>query len=238
MNPSSFYGDIEQGDSDEDFIPSNVSESSSSKESDESGDTEDNGTDVAERETEDDEADETGETDDFTPGSNVAPVQGWGPVSSTQRCYAFTGKEELVIMPQVNSITGKPEPSDMYELFITDALLNTIVTETNIYLVLFKGVTAIMSIFFWLAIDTNSYSKVDYIAFCLIYRFFLSIYMFSMSYFQFYVEYCIFPYDFLLLLMKLNSISCSGVSTYYIGNKFGYILMCINFHLFISFPIV
>lgn len=36
-------------------------------------------------------------------------------------------------MPPVNSVTGNPEPIDMYELFITDALLDTIVIQTNTY---------------------------------------------------------------------------------------------------------
>ncbi|MPC46248.1 hypothetical protein E2C01_039962 [Portunus trituberculatus] len=86
MDPSSFYGSHDDQDtSDEDFTLTNVSYSSSSEESDEAGETESNGTD------------ELGETDDEESASTsrLAPVQGWGPVSSKQRPYAFSGTEEL-----------------------------------------------------------------------------------------------------------------------------------------------
>ncbi|MPC58200.1 hypothetical protein E2C01_052194 [Portunus trituberculatus] len=92
-NSSSFYGSRIEEDSDEDFILSNVSQSSSSEESDESRKTEENGTDEAGGETEADRRNET-ETDDDS-ASSLAPVQGWGLVSSKQRSYAFSGKEEL-----------------------------------------------------------------------------------------------------------------------------------------------
>ncbi|XP_045126108.1 piggyBac transposable element-derived protein 4-like [Portunus trituberculatus] len=124
MDPSSFYGSHDDQDtSDEDFTLTNVSYSSSSEESDEAGETESNGTD------------ELGETDDEESASTsrLAPVQGWGPVSSKQRPYAFSGTEELVILPHVNPVTGKPEPIDMFALFITDDILDTIVSQTNIY---------------------------------------------------------------------------------------------------------
>ena len=83
MNPSSFYGSsLAEESSDEDFIPSNESDSSSSEYSDEEeGDTLDG-------------EDETEETDDSSPNSNLATTQGWGPVSSKQRSYAFSGKEQ------------------------------------------------------------------------------------------------------------------------------------------------
>ncbi|XP_047477369.1 piggyBac transposable element-derived protein 4-like [Penaeus chinensis] len=106
-----------------------------SEESDESRDTEDNGTDEAEREREDDGGNKAGETEDgdSSPASSLAPVQGRGPVSSKQRSYIFSGKEELVILPQVKSVTGKQESIEVYKSFITDALLNTIVTQTNTF---------------------------------------------------------------------------------------------------------
>ncbi|KAK8376085.1 hypothetical protein O3P69_008660 [Scylla paramamosain] len=139
MDPSSFYSSrIEEEDSsDEDFTISNESDSSSSdssEESDEAGDTEGDGPDEAGDTG--DGADETGEADDdddSLSASSLAPALVWGTVSPKQRSYAFTGKEELAILPHVNSVTGKPEPVHMYELFITDDILDTIVSETNIY---------------------------------------------------------------------------------------------------------
>ncbi|MPC48927.1 hypothetical protein E2C01_042714 [Portunus trituberculatus] len=75
MEPLPFYDSCTEEDFDEDLIPSNVSESSSSEESDESRETEDNGTDEAETET-DDGGNETEETDDdFAPASSLAPVE-------------------------------------------------------------------------------------------------------------------------------------------------------------------
>lgn len=109
---------MEKKSSDEDFIPYGVSNSSSSEESDGS-----ELTDESEGETDDDPAHAT----------SSAPSQGWGPVPSKQHSYIFSGKEELAVLPQINSITGKPYPIDMYELFITVALLDIFVTGTNKY---------------------------------------------------------------------------------------------------------
>lgn len=111
MSGSTFHISCGEESCDEDHIPCSSSNSSGSEGSCESAD------------------ESEGETGD----ENSAHYQGWGQVSSQQRSHSFSGEEGLAIWPQVNSATGNPHPIDMYELFITDDLLDIIVIETNKY---------------------------------------------------------------------------------------------------------
>ena len=55
----------------------------------------------------------------------------WRNVTSSQRAFLFTGKEELCIRPQFSE--DKFFPIDVYSLFITDEIIDEIVKETSRY---------------------------------------------------------------------------------------------------------
>ena len=55
----------------------------------------------------------------------------WLDVSASQRQYPFTGKEELVIKPTPTGPENAVTPYDVFRLFVTDELIDLIVTETN-----------------------------------------------------------------------------------------------------------
>ncbi|KAF2364254.1 PiggyBac transposable element-derived protein [Trinorchestia longiramus] len=51
-------------------------------------------------------------------------------VTATSRAFPFTGKEELLVLP---ANTAKVWPIDVYQLFVTDQVVDFIVEETNRY---------------------------------------------------------------------------------------------------------
>ena len=53
-------------------------------------------------------------------------------MTATQRSFPFTGKEELCVEAS-SSLEGKIWPTEAYLLFLTDEIIDLIVTETNRY---------------------------------------------------------------------------------------------------------
>ena len=82
----------------------------------------------------DSSAEDTGESscDEITKEnevtSNPTLLSGLKPVTASARSFLFTGKEEMSV-----HITAKGEvmPIDIFELFITDEIIDYIVFETN-----------------------------------------------------------------------------------------------------------
>lgn len=62
----------------------------------------------------------------------ASSVRSWKAVTSTQRSFPFTGKEELCVRPS-SSADGKIWPIDAYLLFLTEDIVDLMVTETNRY---------------------------------------------------------------------------------------------------------
>lgn len=79
------------------------------------------------------ESSSSGEETESGTGASVPTQSDWRCVQSRPRSFSFTGKEEVVIFPKNDPATGRPSPIDVYNLFITDELLDLIVTETNKY---------------------------------------------------------------------------------------------------------
>ncbi|KAK7085294.1 hypothetical protein SK128_021861, partial [Halocaridina rubra] len=69
--------------------------------------------------------------DDESEDVAASSVGNWTNVSSTQRSFPFTSREELCIQPP--SITTNIYPLDIYSLFIAYEILEEIVKETNRY---------------------------------------------------------------------------------------------------------
>ena len=77
--------------------------------------------------TQDDE--DTSEAEEQTNQSPEPAQNDWANnVIATSRIYSFTGKEEVMIRP---ANTDKVWPIDMFELFVTDQVLDFIVQKTN-----------------------------------------------------------------------------------------------------------
>ena len=130
MNSSSFYkktcNKIPSDDEsdDESFSEESSSESFSEMSSSEEDDDDDNQT-ITESDGEDDiDA-------NIPPQSSLQPQ--WKDAITNQRKFCFTGKEELSIHPVPSQRDGKIWPVDVYSLFITDALIDFLVKETNNY---------------------------------------------------------------------------------------------------------
>lgn len=74
----------------------------------------------------------TEEEEDSVNDVVASSVCSWKAVASTQRSFPFTVKEELCVRPS-SSVDGKIWPVDAYLLFLTDDLVDLMVTETNRY---------------------------------------------------------------------------------------------------------
>ena len=55
----------------------------------------------------------------------------WKPVWKSLLLFPFTGKEKLCVQSDSGTEDGKPMPIDIFNLFISDDVVDHIVTETN-----------------------------------------------------------------------------------------------------------
>lgn len=113
------------GTNDDDASLEATSDLSYKTEESESDDDDDSDSDEAS-----DNTDDPTETED-EPDVSASSVGNWRSVTSCQRAFLFTGKEELCQTPQ--SSDNCVLPIDVYSLFITDEIIDEIVKETNRY---------------------------------------------------------------------------------------------------------
>jgi hypothetical protein len=129
MNSATFYGrkkdavmDDDDQSSESDFLPD---------ESDESFQDISSSDDLHEEE----EADDLLDENFYDSTNSVAPVvqPNWKHAAATTRSFPFTGKEEMCLQPTIDPENGKAKPIDLFNLFISDDVINHIVFETNRY---------------------------------------------------------------------------------------------------------
>ncbi|KAF2353648.1 hypothetical protein FHG87_015598 [Trinorchestia longiramus] len=81
---------------------------------------------------EEEEADDLLDDENFDDSTNsVAPAMqpNWKLVSASTRSFPFTGKEEMCLQPTIDPENGKPKPIDLFNLFISDDVVNHIERE-------------------------------------------------------------------------------------------------------------
>ncbi|KAF2350764.1 PiggyBac transposable element-derived protein [Trinorchestia longiramus] len=131
MNSATFYERKKAAVMDDDDDQSSESEFFSDK-SDESLQDSSSSDDSYEEE----EADDLLDDENFDDSTNsVAPAMqpNWKLVATSTRSFPFTGKEEMCLQPTIDPENGKPKPIDLFNLFISDDVVNHIVCETNRY---------------------------------------------------------------------------------------------------------
>ncbi len=126
MDPWTFYGRAQAEYSNDSDSPDNSDEDFTLQMSDDDINDTDELSDHA-RNSSSDEAEEEIEV------VSIPAMSDWGSVISKPRSFIFSGKEEMTIQPINADSTVKPRPIDIYNLFITDEVIDLIVRETNSY---------------------------------------------------------------------------------------------------------